>query len=298
MSTNKVGAQFSALTNVCIRSFDENGKFLQEVKGSNRVTKIALLDLVRFTGGYLNPTMPNYNLYLSDGDEGFPFYPRYVALGSNVATADSRRDVSTTVNVNDSHLLSEYKVNNVSGNNTNELLRVRLQQNNVISNLYSDPYIKLTLKCLIQNNIFESYMNDEGETEPKDIREVGLFTKKSGDNCWARIVLPTPVTKYANSVLDITWDLIFVSMKSEVPYDSEERISKDKRELRTSIASCEDMILAINRKDESKRTENEAALLLVYNEANAVFWYDESLDSVVIDIKNKLNKAIESVLNE
>lgn len=261
-------AQFDMKTNVCIREFTRNGELLNERRESNRVTKIALLDLINFTSGIINPSMPNFKTYMS---EGFPFYPRYLALGTNSASSGTAGDgVKTIVDVNDSHLLSEISEGN---------LRIPVQENKTISNIYSDPYIKLTLKCLIQSNNFDNQV----------LSEAGLFKEKSGNNCWARITFD-PIEKEENSVLDVTWELVFVSVPSEdQPY--EDRGSEEQKRLRALIKQYNE---ELHKEDytEASWTDYENVL----NYATAILQFSESntynLNKAYSDLENAKNNLI------
>lgn len=181
------------------------GKTLQTVEGHNRVTKMALMGLIRFINGEFNDTTP---LTILD------YIPRYLALGSNTAGAINP-GVSSEVTVNDSKLLSEISP------------RIKLTQRNIIENRYTNPYIKLTIRVFIPVDQFVG----------EEIGEAGLFTSESGNNAWARITFEK-MTKEANTVIDITWEITIVSMESSnQPYES-----VDKEILKLAIDNALDRI--------------------------------------------------------
>lgn len=258
--------QFSNKVNVTINVVNKKtNSIIKTVRGSNRVTKLALMGLIRFTNGEFNPSSPDYLTFVKK------YIPRYLALGTNTAT-EINQGVSTMVDVNDSKLLSEI-VDKVTGDS----LRIKLTQRNQISNRYTDPFMKLIIKCYIPETMFN------GDT----IREAGLFTDETGNNCWARIVLPEPIPKKEDIVLDIMWELTFVSLEStNQPYEESKGL---KSQLYNLIAEG-------STKIESQYTpESWHIFFKEYNLSNAVYYYNSAIDEVIQDRIDALTEAIEQL---
>jgi len=172
--------------NVLINKRDsKTGRILETRMVKNRVTKLALLGIVRLINGEFNNTTPlNIENYI----------PKYLALGSNTAEEISP-GVTTEVTVNDSRLLDEI----IGSNNLQQ--RILLTQKNILENNLVNPYIKLTMKVFIPTDAFVNEV----------IGEAGLFTQSSGNNCWARVAF-APFTKTYNEVIDVTWDINIMSV--------------------------------------------------------------------------------------
>lgn len=170
--------------NVRVRKRDaKTGRIIEERKGKNRVTKLCLMGIIRMINGEFNNTTPeDINDYI----------PKYLALGSNRA-GGINQGVTSEVTVNDSKLLDEISP------------RILLTQKNIVENRLTNPFIKLTIKVFIPVDMFV------GET----IGEAGLFTKNSGNNCWARIAFD-PILKAANEVFDVTWEITVMSVGTTI----------------------------------------------------------------------------------
>lgn len=169
--------------NVRIIRRTANGRELDRREGKNRVTKLALMGIIRMINGeFTNKTPEDIDNYV----------PHYLALGSN-AGDNINPGVTSAVTVNDSRLLHEISP------------RIKLTQRNIIENRETNPFIKLTIRVFIPVDQFV------GET----IGEAGLFTKESGNNCWARIAFD-PIQKQANEVLDVTWEITVMSVGNTV----------------------------------------------------------------------------------
>lgn len=169
--------------NVRIIRRTANGRELDRREGKNRVTKLALMGIIRMINGeFTNKTPEDIDNYV----------PHYLALGSNSGD-NINPGVTSAVTVNDSKLLHEISP------------RIKLTQRNIIENRETNPFIKLTIRVFIP---VDQYV---GET----IGEAGLFTKESGNNCWARIAFE-PIQKQANEVLDVTWEITVMSVGNTV----------------------------------------------------------------------------------
>lgn len=204
MNKSNVINKSSSAVNVNVRLTKRDattGRILHNVEGHNRVTKMAIMGIIRFCNGEFNDTTPLTILN---------YIPRYLALGSNTA-GTINPGVTSEVTVNDSKLLSEIM------SDTGENMRIKLTQRN-IENRYTNPYIKLTIRCFIPVDRFVG----------EKIGEAGLFTDEIGNNCWARITFE-PFTKELNTVVDVTWEITVVSMESSnQPY---EEVDKDSLKL-------------------------------------------------------------------
>lgn len=173
----------------------KTGKIVNLVETHNRVTKHALLGMIRMIDGEFNSSTP---FQIAN------YIPRYFALGSNQALGNNNAGITTEVTVNDTRLLSEI-----------DYPRTRLIQKNIITNRYNDPYIKLTIRHYIPNNAYVD----------QSLAEAGLFSDKTGNNCWARITFDRFV-KDDETVIDITWEITIVSMESEKdPYTSIDKLN-------------------------------------------------------------------------
>jgi hypothetical protein len=193
MSFDRLG-QFGIRANVRIRKFNKSGKLLQEFIGNNRITKLGLVGLIKFVNGEFNDS--NYQLISG-------YIPTYLGVGTNRPDI-SVTGITTEVTVNDSRLLSEISP------------RVKITRRNSVENNHNDEYIKLIIRCYIPTDYYQ------GET----IREAGLFCSDSGNNCWARIIVPD-MYKDEDSVIDVTWEITVISMKSESqPYSQNQTSDK------------------------------------------------------------------------
>ena len=210
------------------------GEILHTVEGHNRVTKMAVMGLIRFCNGEFNDTTPLRILN---------YIPRYLALGSNIA-GTINPGVSAEVTINDSKLLSEISP------------RIKLTQRN-IENRYTNPYAKLIMKVFVPVDQFI------GER----IGEAGLFTDKMGNNCWARITFE-PFVKEANTVIDVTWEITIVSMESSnQPYEKIDKevlqisidnaLNKISKSNDTYKNICNELIIAYKMYADNSATQNE-----------------------------------------
>lgn len=258
--------QFDIPFNVTIRVVNKkNNTVIDTIRKSNRVTKLALMGLIKFTNGEFNPSSPDF-MYLTQ-----KYIPRYLALGTNVAT-EINEGVSSMVDVNDAKLLSEI-VDKVTGDN----LRIKLTQRNQIINRYTDPYMKLVIRCYIPETMFN------GEI----IREAGLFTDSTGNNCWARIVLPKPVSKTEDIVLDVVWELTFISLEStNLPYEESGGL---KSQLYNLIAE------GLEKVQSQYTPESWHIFYKELNLSSAVYYYNSAVDEVIQDRIDALTKAIEQL---
>lgn len=193
-------AGYTVGANVKITKRDKKtGRVLETRSGHNRCLRMQLMGITKFLNGEFNST--SYLL----GEE---WIPRYLGLGTNVATVDSVSNIKTEVQLNDTRLMDEISP------------RLKLPDRNVVVNRTSQSYVQL----IITTYLPEEYYN--GQT----IREAGLFSKPSGNNCLFRIVFDD-ITKERDSVVEVTWTISIISIDSQnQPYEE-----YSKADLRESI---------------------------------------------------------------
>lgn len=259
-------AECSMIANVHINVVNKKtNSIIKTIEGHNRATKLALMGLIRFTNGEFNPSSPDYLEFVRK------YIPRYLALGTNIPT-EINQGVSSMVDVNDSKLLAEI-VDPING----ESQRIKLTQRNQISNRYVDPYIRLIIRCYIPETMFNDNV----------IKEAGLFTQETGNNCWARIVLPEGINKTKDIVLDVMWELTFVSMEStNQPYE-------ESKGLKSTLYT-----LIVEGLSKIKSQYTEESWNIFYKELNlssAVYYYNSALDEVIQERITALTAAIEQL---
>ena len=182
-------AGYTVGANVRIKKMDKKtGRVLETREGHNRCLRMELMGITKFLNGEFNDT--GYLL-------GEDWIPRYLGLGTNTATVDSVSSIKTEVQLNDTRLLNEISP------------RLKLPDRNVVVNRTSQSYIQL----IITTYLPEEYYN--GQT----IREAGLFSKPTGNNCLFRIVFDD-ITKERDSIVEVTWTISIISIDSQnQPYE-------------------------------------------------------------------------------
>ena len=96
-------AGFNVGVNVKITKRDKKtGRVLETREGHNRCLRMTLMGIAKYLNGEFNDT--NY-LILSD------WIPRYLGIGTNIATVDSDAGITSEVSINDARLLNEIKLN-------------------------------------------------------------------------------------------------------------------------------------------------------------------------------------------
>ena len=247
---NMTDAGYVVGANVCLTKRDKKtGKVLQQVEGHNRCLRMELMGITKFLNGEFNNT--TYQL-------AYDWVPRYLGLGTNVATVDSSSSIKTEVQINDTRLLDEISP------------RLKLPDRNKVVNRTSQSYVQL----IITTYLPEEYYN--GQT----IREAGLFSKATGNNCLFRIVFDE-ITKERDSVVEVTWTISVISIDSHnEPY--EEYSKADLREAinevieRTAelyppyldiVTDFEDCIYELGRTDSTEESIQEATtkMTAIYN---------------------------------
>ena len=247
---NMTDAGYVGGANVCLTKRDKKtGRVLQQVSGHNRCLRMELMGITKFLNGEFNNT--TYQL-------AYDWVPRYLGLGTNVATVDSSSSIKTEVQINDTRLLDEISP------------RLKLPDRNKVVNRTSQSYVQL----IITTYLPEEYYN--GQT----IREAGLFSKATGNNCLFRIVFDE-ITKERDSVVEVTWTISVISIDSHnEPY--EEYSKADLREAinevieRTAelyppyldiVTDFEDCIYELGRTDSTEQSIQEATtkMTAIYN---------------------------------
>lgn len=182
-------AGYTVGVNVNIKKIDKKtGMILETREGHNRCLRMQLMGITKFLNGEFNDTG-----YLAAQD----WIPRYLGLGTNTSTVDSKSTIKTEVQLNDTRLLDEISP------------RLKLPDRNVVVNRTSQNYVQLVITTYLP----EEYYN--GQT----IREAGLFSKASGNNCLFRIVFDD-ITKERDSVVEVTWTISVISIDSQnAPYE-------------------------------------------------------------------------------
>ena len=120
-----------------------------------------------------------------------------MALGTNLAAYDSGTGVTSIVDINDTKLLNEISP------------RLALPERNIIINKSTQAYVQLVISTYIPDSLYN------GQT----IREAGLFSKATGNNCLFRITFDD-ITKTEDIVLEVNWTITIISIDSQnQPYE-------------------------------------------------------------------------------
>ena len=202
-------AGFTVGINVKLTKRNKNtGRVLETRQGHNTCLKTQLMGIVKWMNGEFNESAP----FLLGAD----WIPRYLGVGTNIATYENveGNSVGTEVNVNDTRLLSEISP------------RMKLPERNTIVNRSTQRYVQLVISSYLPSE----YYNDEV------IAEAGLFSKESGNNCLFRIVFDG-INKTEDSVIEVDWTISVISIESNnEPYES-----IDKSDLRLSMEQLLDL---------------------------------------------------------
>ena len=87
--------------------------------------------------------------------------------------------------------------------------RIALPERNIVINKSTQPYVQLVINTYIPEELFN------GQT----IREAGLFSKATGNNCLFRITFDD-ITKTEDIVLEVNWTITIISIDSQnQPYE-------------------------------------------------------------------------------
>lgn len=177
-------AAFNIGVNVRVRKINRyTGHEIERREGHNRCLKMQLMGIVKWLNGEFNDTQPfllHYN-----------WIPRYLGVGTNIATADTPGGITSEVSINDARLLDEISP------------RIKLPDRNKIVNRSTQNYIQL----IISTYLPEEYYIDES------IGEAGLFSGETGNNCLFRITFD-PIVKDVDSIIEVNWTISVISVES------------------------------------------------------------------------------------
>lgn len=184
----------------------KTGRVMETREGHNTCLKMQLYGLVKWMNGEFNETQN----FLQCNE----WIPRYLGVGSNIATYASSSGVGTEVDVNDTCLLSEISP------------RMKLPERNTIINRSTQRYVQLVISSYLPSEYYN------GET----IAEAGLFSKETGNNCLFRIVFDG-INKTEDSVIEVDWTISVISVEST----GSAYTSVDKSDLRASMENLLDL---------------------------------------------------------
>lgn len=255
-------AGFTVGINVKLTKRNKNtGRVLETRQGHNTCLKTQLMGIVKWMNGEFNESAP----FLLGAD----WIPRYLGVGTNIATYENveGNSVGTEVNVNDTRLLSEISP------------RMKLPERNTIVNRSTQRYVQLVISSYLPSE----YYNDE------IIAEAGLFSKESGNNCLFRIVFDG-INKTEDSVIEVDWTISVISIESNnEPYES-----IDKSDLRLSMEQLLDLYgQKIPQFKESTDHMKNPAIVQLQNQSASQTQIDEATQTLANDYNNLKDVIIE-----
>lgn len=255
-------AGFTVGINVKLTKRNKNtGRVLETRQGHNTCLKTQLMGIVKWMNGEFNESAP----FLLGAD----WIPRYLGVGTNIATYENveGNSVGTEVNVNDTRLLSEISP------------RMKLPERNTIVNRSTQRYVQLVISSYLPSEYYN------GET----IAEAGLFSKESGNNCLFRIVFDG-INKTEDSVIEVDWTISVISIESNnEPYES-----IDKSDLRLSMEQLLDLYgQKIPQFKESTDHMKNPAIVQLQNQSASQTQIDEATQTLANDYNNLKDVIIE-----
>ena len=255
-------AGFTVGINVKLTKRNKNtGRVLETRQGHNTCLKTQLMGIVKWMNGEFNESAP----FLLGAD----WIPRYLGVGTNIATYENveGNSVGTEVNVNDTRLLSEISP------------RMKLPERNTIVNRSTQRYVQLVISSYLPSE----YYNNEV------IAEAGLFSKESGNNCLFRIVFDG-INKTEDSVIEVDWTISVISIESNnEPYES-----IDKSDLRLSMEQLLDKKKKkIPQFKESTDHMKNPAIVQLQNQSASQTQIDEATQTLANDYNNLKDVIIE-----
>lgn len=177
-------AVFNIGVNVDIKGINtKTGEVVVHRKNHNRCLKTQLMGITKFLNGEFNKSHP---------ESYYNWIPRYLALGTNLAAYDSGTSVTTVVDINDTKLLNEISP------------RIALPERNTVINRSTQSYVQLVINTYVPEDMFN------GQT----IREAGLFSNATGNNCLFRLTFDD-ITKTEDIVLEVNWTITIISIDSQ-----------------------------------------------------------------------------------
>lgn len=255
-------AGFTVGINVKLTKRNKNtGRVLETRQGHNTCLKTQLMGIVKWMNGEFNESAP----FLLGAD----WIPRYLGVGTNIATYENveGNSVGTEVNVNDTRLLSEISP------------RMKLPERNTIVNRSTQRYVQLVISSYLPSE----YYNNEV------IAEAGLFSKENGNNCLFRIVFDG-INKTEDSVIEVDWTISVISIESNnEPYES-----IDKSDLRLSMEQLLDLYgQKIPQFKESTDHMKNPAIVQLQNQSASQTQIDEATQTLANDYNNLKDVIIE-----
>lgn len=269
-------AVFNIGVNVDIKGIDKHtGEVKVHRRGHNMCLKLQLIGLAKFLNGEFNKSNPQATYY--------DWIPRYLALGTNLAEYDSSTGVTSIVDINDAKLLSEISP------------RLALPERNIIINKSSQAYVQLVISTYVPEEMFN------GQT----IREAGLFSKPTGNNCLFRITFDD-ITKTEDIVLEVNWTITIISIDSQnQPYEevdktdlwnSMEMVLNRFGQLAPDISGfCADLVSAIREyaKTDSTVASVKAQTDIISNDFNLMAdWSAIGVSQATLDKVDGINGEI------
>ena len=269
-------AVFNIGVNVDIKGIDKKtGEIKIHRRGHNRCLKLQLMGLAKFLNGEFNKSNPQATYY--------DWIPRYLALGTNLAEYDSGTGVTSIVDINDAKLLNEISP------------RLALPERNIIINKSTQSYVQLVINTYVPEEMFN------GQT----IREAGLFSKSTGNNCLFRITFDD-ITKTEDIVLEVNWTITIISIDSQnQPYEevdktdlwnSMEMVLNRFGQLAPDISGfCADLVSAIREyaKTDSTVASVKAQTDIISNDFNLMTdWSTIGVSQATLDKVDDINGEI------
>ena len=177
-------AVFNIGVNVDIKGIDKNtGEVKVHRRGHNRALRYQLVGITKFLQGAFNESNP-FATYKN-------WIPRYLALGTNTGAYGEETSVTTTVDINDTRLLDEISP------------RIEIQENRTVINHSRQSYVQLVINTYIPSTLYNG----------RTIREAGLFSNPTGNNCLFRIVFDG-IDKTEDLILEVNWVISIISIDS------------------------------------------------------------------------------------
>lgn len=244
--------------NVCVTKRDaKTGRILQQVKEHNRCLNTQLLGLAKFINGDYNQTAPAME------QDYYKWIPRYLGVGTNIP-AGGNLPVGTTVKVTDTRLLNEISP------------RMQLPERNKIVKKSGQDYIQILIEAYLPREYYNGNI----------IQEAGLFSGETGNNCLFRIVLPTPVDKTEDSVVEVSWTITIISIDSE----NQPTVIVDKTVLEDAFLAAMDAI-------KTKYPDCTDLCNAIYNTTNECGIYIYADRATTQEVVNDISATINTLAN-
>lgn len=252
-------AGFNLGVNVRIRKINKyTGHEIERREGHNRCLKTQLMGIVKWLNGEFNDTQP-FLLH-------YDWIPRYLGVGTNIASASSPSGITTEVTVNDTRLLDEISP------------RIKLPDRNKIINRSTQNYIQLVISTYLPE---EYYINES-------IAEAGLFSRETGNNCLFRITFD-PIVKDVDSVVEVNWTISVISVESTGEVYEE----IDKVDLRQAMNNLLDKFAELHPDLQEACEHMKSPGIYDYGRLDASQQEIDSATQILSQDYNNLNKSTE-----